>query len=209
MRSDIDDFVQRTAIERLIQGWGLWRDTAQWQRLLACYAPGALMRTTWFDGTATDFVAASQRMASGGGPSVQHFIGASSVALHSDRALAVTRIQLLVRGRLGDTPVDVTCYGRFHDRLVRLNGDWLIERREPVYDKDCLQAVLPQDALFIDPQALALFPAHYAFTAFLQSRGGATITMDLPAPNSPADLALRDADAAWLSAPISATLASA
>jgi len=198
MDTDIDALLRRSAITQLLRGWGLWRDTGDWARLRACYAPGARMRTTWFDGDAGDFVEASRRMAGAGGGSVQHFIGASVIESTDDRALAATRIQLLVRGQLAGTPVDVACYGRFHDRLVRHDGQWRIARREPVYDKDILRPVMPDARLEIDAEALARFPAHYRFTAYLQSLGGATITPDLPAPQSAQERQLQADDQSWL-----------
>lgn len=186
------------AITQLLVGWGLWRDTCDWPRLHACYAEGAHMRTTWFDGSATDFIDASQRMAGSGKTSLQHYIGSPVVALQGDRALAISRVELHVRTMLDGVAVDAVCYGRFHDRLVKQDGAWRILRREPVYEKDRLQPVESQHQITLDPVALARLPAHFRYLAYLQSQGGATITMDLPAPLSPAERQLANSDDQWL-----------
>ncbi|MES2187795.1 MAG: nuclear transport factor 2 family protein [Pseudomonadota bacterium] len=198
----------QAAIADVVQGWALWRDSCQWDLLRGCFAPGALIRTTWFDGTAADFVEASIRLAAHGSP-VQHLVGAPVIEWAGpdgdgygsdsrDRAVAETRVELLVRTMLDGVPVDVQCYGRFHDRFVRHEGAWKIAFRSPVYDKDRLQPVDPAATVRLDPARLAALPAHYAHLAYVQSAGGATITMDIPAANTPAYQALHEASRQWL-----------
>ncbi|MES2941787.1 MAG: nuclear transport factor 2 family protein [Pseudomonadota bacterium] len=197
--NELADLLERSRISQLLCGWGLWRDTCDWARLSDCYTADAYMLTTWFDGAATDFVEASKRMAAAGS-NLQHYIGVSNIEINGDRALAVTRVELHVRAQLDATAVDATCYGRFHDRLLRQEGQWRIQSRVPVYEKDAIRAVHPGQELDIDPERLARFPAHYQYLAYLQSLGGATITPGLPAPNSPEEHSLRQSDLAWLDA---------
>lgn len=196
-KNELAELLDRSRISQLLCGWGLWRDTCNWARLIDCYTADARMLTTWFDGSAADFVAASQRMAAAGS-NLQHYIGASNIEINGDRALAVTRIELLVRAQLEGVPVDAACYGRFHDQLVRQDGTWLIHRRVPVYEKDSIRAVHPGHELAINADELARFPAHYRYLAYLQSLGGATITPGLPAPNSQEEQRLREEDSVWL-----------
>ncbi len=203
--NDLADLLDRSRISQLLGNWGLWRDTCDWTRLAQCYTPGATMLTTWFDGSAADFVDASQRMAAKGA-NVQHYIGTSKIDIRADRALAVTRVELLVRAELGGVLVDATCYGRFYDRLLKQHGKWLIERRVPVYEKDFIRAVQPGQDLSMDIARLESFPAHYRFLAYLQASGGATISTELPAPNSPAETHLREEEHAWLTSDSFATL---
>ena len=186
------------AITQLQHGWGLWRDTCDWDRLRACYTTDALMRTTWFDGTASDFLVASQRMASASKGGLQHAISAPVIYGLGKRAVSVTRVVLMVRGEFESVPVDVTCWGRFHDRLVKQDDVWRIQRRIPVYDKDRLDPVRPGDCPRLEATELERFPAHYRHLACMQSRGGATITMDLPEPLSDADRQLMQGDLQWL-----------
>lgn len=198
MSAHLFDSSDLLAITQLQHGWGLWRDTCDWDRLRACYTADALMRTTWFDGTAADFLVASQRMASAGKGSLQHAIGAPVIHGFGMRAVAVTRVTLMVRGEFDGVPVDATCWGRFHDRLVKQDGGWRIQRRTPVYDKDRLDPIRAGDRLVLDAAELERFPAHYRHLACMQSRGGATITMDLPEPLSDADRQLMQGDLQWL-----------
>ena len=181
----------------MVQDWGLARDDGRWDQLRACYTPDAVMHTTWFVGAAAEFVERSTAAARSGAL-VQHFIGAATIALRSNKAVAETRMILLVRGHLDGVEVDVTCWGRFHDRFVKRDGQWRIQKRVPVYEKDRLDAVNPAGRLTLDGEALAAQPYGCRHLVYLQSRGGATIMPDLPVPGSPALARLEAESAAWL-----------
>ena len=192
--------VERAAIGDLLQNWGLWRDRCDWAALRGLYAPGATMQTTWLDGSATDFVDISQRM-SAGATRAQHYIGVPIVKVNGARAVAQTRITILVRGLLEGVAVDATCHGWFVDRLVKQDGQWLILSRVPLYEKDTLAAVDPGVALKLDPALLASFPAAYKHMAYVQSAIGAPVNMALALPgSSEQDKILRDCDE-WLATP--------
>lgn len=192
--------LDRAAITEVLHDWGLARDTGRWDRLRACFAPGASIRTTWFEGSAEDFVERSIASVRNGARA-QHFIGAASIALRGDRAIAETRMVLMVRGRLDGVEVEATCHGRFHDRFVRHDGAWRIAQRVPVYEKDRLDALEPGRALALDAQRLASQPEGYRHIAYLQGANGAHITSGLPTPGSEALAALEAQAHRWLHAP--------
>lgn len=187
------------AIARLLRDWGLWRDTARWEELRQSFAPNARMKTTWFDGTAEDFVDASMR-ASAKGAQVLHAMGPSTIGIRAERAIAETRVTLLLRDQLDGVEVDVTCYGRFVDRMIKQSGRWALLTRTPIYEKDCLVPSRPGRAPHLDESALANYPSGYRHLAYLQSRGGATVQMDIPAHNSDQQRQLYEAGRAWLEA---------
>ena len=187
----------KALVAEALQQWGLWRDLCNWPALKSVYAPGATMQTTWFDGLANDFVNAIERMSAG--PSrAQHYIGTPVIQVQGARALAHTRITILVRGPLEGVEVDATCYGWFIDRMVKLDGQWLIASRVPVYEKDTLLPVDPALTLQFDPVRLASHPAPYKFMAYMQSMAGATVNCDLPLPGSAAHTQLLADSQAWL-----------
>jgi len=197
MSADLAELAERLSIERLLQDWGLWRDTGRWDRLRATYAPGATMKTTWFSGAAGEFVDASMRAAAR--PAVVlHVMGPSHVEIQRDRALAETRVTLLVRDLLDGTSVDVTCHGRFIDRLIKLGDRWAILSREPIYEKDFIMPTRAGTPIHFDEAVLQALPAGYRHLAYLQSRGGARIQLDIPAHNSPEQERLYQQGQAWL-----------
>lgn len=192
-----DHLLDELTVARLLQDWGLWRDTGQWALLRAAYAPDAWMRTTWFDGPAMAFVDASIALW-GKGAMAQHFIGPSTVQVKGDRAIAETRVMLLLRDQVQGVAVDVSCFGRFIDRLLRIDGQWRLLHRVPIYEKDVLTPVDPAQTPSLDRAALAAFPSGYRHVAYLQSQAGAQIVRDLPGHNSEAQHLLYASTAAWL-----------
>jgi hypothetical protein len=188
----------RAAIADAVANWGLWRDTGRWELLRSLYTPDAIMHTTWFVGPATEFIDRSIEAAKRAGARGQHFVGASSIELSGDRAIAETRMVLLLRAPLHGVEVDVTCYCRAYDRFVRYEGAWRIQVRDNIYEKDRLDPVDPSASVRLDPAELARHPYGYRHLAYVQGSGGARVTPDLPVPGSEA-LARLYADAArWL-----------
>lgn len=186
----------RADIVQAVANWALWRDTGRWDRLASLYTADAIQHTTWFVGPAAEFIARIRARASDGRS--QHFVGACSVELNGERAIAETRLTLLVRGKLQDKEVDVTCYGRSYDRFLRTEGGWRIARREMIYEKDRLDPVDPAAVVKLDAAELARYPAGYRHLAFLQAAGGARITPDLPTPGSEALTRLYADGERWL-----------
>ena len=189
--------LDRAAITQVTQEWGLARDTGRWDRLRACYTSDAVMHTTWFVGPASEFVERSMAAARAGAR-VQHFIGATTMDLRDDKAVVETRMVLMVRGLLDGVEVDATCWGRFHDRFVKREGQWRILKRVPVYEKDRLDAVDPTATLSIDRDVLARQADGCRHLTYMQSRGGATIMPDSAVPGSEALARLEVESAAWL-----------
>jgi hypothetical protein len=188
---------ERPAIVDVVAKWALWRDTGQWDKLASLYTADAIQYTTWFVGPASEFIRLARSRAPGGNLS-QHFVGACAVELNGERALAETRLMLLVRGRLGATEVDITCYCRSYDRFVREAGAWRIARREMIYEKDRIDPLSAGHRLEIDELELARYPVGYRHLAYFQAEGGARITPDLPTPGSPALARLYAEGEKWL-----------
>ena len=197
MNAKFDQLTDQAAISQVLQNWGLWRDRCDWDALRSTYAPNATMQTTWMDGPASAFVDVCQRMSAGPARAL-HYIGVPVVTLNGARALAQTRITILVRAPLNGIEVDATCYGWFIDRMVKQEGHWLIQSREPIYERDTLVAVDPGVTLQLDADALASYPPHYKHMAYMQSVVGAPINSDLPLPNSKEQQHMLQACEAWL-----------
>jgi hypothetical protein len=190
--------VEKANIREAVENWALYRDTGRWDELLALYTPDAIVHTTWFVGPAREFVERGKEAAKKGGARGQHFVGAVSVEVNGDRAIAEARVVLLVRAPLQGVEVDVTCYCRFYDWFLRTDGAWRIRMRGGIYEKDRLDAVMPGELINVDPAVLSRFPPAYRHIAYVQSSGGANITMDLPTPGSEALRKLYQDGAAWI-----------
>lgn len=185
-------------VSRLIQSWGFWRDNCEWDALLSAYTDDGRMATSWAELTAVDFVAACRNGMNQTRYTVQHAFGASLITSNGDRALAQTRLTLLLRGQLHEQEVDVTSYGRAYDRLVRTPSGWKIQLRNNIYEKSRIDPVMPGAVLPIDEDRLRMFPEAYRHLAYFQSANGAKVPLDLPRPGSPELEKLIEVGEAWL-----------
>lgn len=173
----------KLAIIEVIQNWAIWRDTGDWVNLRSTFHRDGTMTATWFSGTADDFVAGAKAGWSKGSKSA-HFIGGTAVRVNGQKAIAETRIILMVRDILDGEEVDVTCYGRFYDRFVK-DGTWAILRRGVIYEKDRIDPVRPGAKLILDEVLLKRFPEGYRHVAYVQSQSGLQVATDRPTPRSP------------------------
>ena len=187
------------AIEQVVRHWALCRDTRQWEGLRCCYAPGASVKTTWMVGSAEDFIAASIKGADNPhAPQSLHSIGASSIEVLGDKALAETRMVLMLRAPLDGVEVDITAWGRFVDFFVRHHGRWCIQQRHSIHEKDRMDPVDPAAVIKLDTARLASLPTAYRHITYMQSLQGATITPDLVQHNSPEQALLYQTAQDWL-----------
>ncbi len=115
------------AIAALAQTWALARDSGDWEKLRATAHPDATMTTTWFDGGFDDFIESCQASWSKGSRS-QHFLGGTVAEINGARAIAQTRMAIMVRSALDGVEVDAACYGRFFDRVEKRDGAWRIAK---------------------------------------------------------------------------------
>jgi len=189
----------RQDITELIQNWAFWRDTGEWDSLLAAFHPQGRMNATWYSGPAKEFVAGSRAGWERGGRS-SHFIGGSRIAVRGAKAIAESRMVLMIRAVLEGEDVDVTCNGRFYDRLVKYEGAWRILERHCIYEKDRLDPVRPGARVTLDPALLGRFPEGYRHVAYVQTKRGTRVLDDMPVLRSPAREQLYRDAAAWLEA---------
>ncbi len=159
--------------------------------------PEASITTTWFDGSFDAFVEACQASWRKGSRSL-HVLGGTTAQILGARALAQTRMAIMVRSKLEGIEVDAVCHGRFFDRVERRDGRWRIARRSVIYEKDRIDPVDPAAKLSLDPELLGRFPEGYRHLAYLQTRNGAQVNPRLPTARGEAlDTLLREARA-WL-----------
>jgi SnoaL-like protein len=194
---NLQSLLDRAAIREAIESWGLYRDAGRWDQLRALYSADGTMQTSWFDGSAAEFVERSMESARRG-TRVQHFIGAATIAVNGNKAIAESRVVILLRAALHGIEVDVTCYARFYDRFVRADARWQISKRVPIYEKDRLDPVNPGSVPILDPAQLARYPEGYRHLAYLQSAGGRPVTPDLHITNGPSLARLYADGASWL-----------
>jgi hypothetical protein len=176
------------------------RDAKDWPLMLDCYHGDARIFLSWIDGTATEFVTRSQRMAEVPGGHALHQNGVTLVQLNGDRALADTSCAILMRRYFDGVECDVAGYCRHRSRVERRDGTWRLLSLVGVYEKNTLVPVLPGTAPKLDEQRLAGYRPSYNFQCYHREQEGNTAFADRPGSDRP-DLveALEEADRSWLS----------
>lgn len=194
----MDDTIRdRLAIREVIESWAIWRDSGDFERLRTCFHHDGRMNATWFQGTADEFIARARDTFSRGGLSC-HALGAISIDVVGDRAVAQTRLTLTSRDTIEGVVCDITCVGRFYDLFERRAGRWAIAERRLAYEKDRADPVVPGTAVAFDQTLLEAFPLGYRHLAYAQTRRGLAVYRDLPGLRGPAIEALYARGSAWL-----------
>ena len=193
----MDDSDDESQIRRLIERWALWRDAGDWERFATVWHPDGVMMATWFQGPWPEFIRVT-REGWAKGVSILHFLGGSAVELAGDRAIAQTKMTISQRGAVDGVACDVVCTGRFYDFFAKRAGRWGLVLRQPIYEKDRLDPVDPSDKLSLDPAILLLFPEGYRHLAYVQTKLGFTVKVDMPGLKGPVVEDLYARGAAWL-----------
>jgi hypothetical protein len=186
------------AIAERIQDWVVFRDSGFWDRLRAIWGPDGLMTTTWFRGTADEFVAHNQHAWGPAVPGAVHMLGGISVDVAGVRAVSQTKMTINVRGAVQDTPCEVSCFGRFYDRWYKDGETWLLAERAVIYERDRLDVLHGAPYPAFDPVILASFPPGYRHLAYVQQAMGINVNNGLPGLTGPAVEALYEKGRLWL-----------
>jgi hypothetical protein len=200
MTSDLTD---RLLIRELVENWAVWRDAGDWDRFRTVWHEDGWMNATWTQGPFEHFI---QMTIEGWarGVSILHFLGGQSVEVNGDRAISQTKMTISQRAPVEGVPCDVVCTGRFYDFIERRDGRWGLVLRQPIYEKDRIDALDPSASLTLDPDLLARFPEGYRHLAYLQTRIGYPVKTDMPGLKGPQVAALYAHGAAWLRGEIAA-----
>jgi hypothetical protein len=167
-----------TDIRSVIEAWAIWRDSGAWEELRSTWAANGRMNTTWFRGSASDFIQAA-REAFMAGTLAHHFLGGSVVYVAGRRATAQTRVTISQRLMLTGTEVDVTCVAVFFDFFAQHEQGWQLVLREPVYEKDRLDSVVPGEVPALDHEVLASLPQGCRHLLYCQMASGLRVRADV------------------------------
>jgi hypothetical protein len=195
-RSEQYDLFELVRLERFA------RDQGDWSALVDSYWPTAVITTTWFRGSASDFAGESRKLYERGGRG-KHTIDPVWARTQGDRALVESLGQILIRMPIAGVECDLTSWCRFFSRVRRGPHGWRLLSFDGIYVKDRLDPVLPnQPHPNLDWELLGRLRASYRFLSYLaHSQPGHSTDQELPGDDRP-DLVqkfYREAED-WLSA---------
>jgi hypothetical protein len=193
----MDSVVDRIAIRELVENWAVWRDARDWDRFRTVWHSDGRMMATWFQGTSEQFIKVSQE-GYAKGVRILHFLGGHTSEIRGSRAIAQTKMTISQRASVDGVLCDVVCTGRFYDFIEKRNNRWGLVLRQPIYEKDRVDPVLPGAIVTLDRELLDSFPEGYRHLAYLQTKIGYLVKRDMPGLDGPASEALYAQGAAWL-----------
>ena len=189
--------IGRLAIREAVENWAVWRDAGDWDRFATLWHPEGVMMATWFQGTGPEFIRVTQE-GWARGVSILHFLGGSAIDVAGDHSIAQTKMTISQRGDVDGHRCDVVCTGRFYDFYQKVDGQWLLRLRQPIYEKDRVDPIESGVKLDLDPEILGRFPEGYRHLAYIQTKIGYKVKKDMPGLTGPAVEALYERGRQWL-----------
>ncbi|MDP1535101.1 MAG: nuclear transport factor 2 family protein [Rubrivivax sp.] len=191
------DMIERLRIREVVENWVLWRDAGDWERFAGVWHDDGVMMATWFQGPASEFIRVS-REGWERGVSILHFLGGTAIDLAGDRAISQTKMTISQRATVEGVACDIVCTGRFYDFFEKRGDRWAIVLRQPIYEKDRLDAIPQGVAPVLEDAVLQQFPEGYRHLAYAQVRIGYPVKRDMPGLKGPEVQALYAKGQAWL-----------
>ena len=189
--------LDKLALRELIDNWAIWRDAGFWEKFRTVWHDDGRMMATWTQGTADEFIEMNKQ-GWAKGVSILHFLGGFTCEIAGNRAVTQTKMTISQRGEVHGVMVDVVCTGRFHDFLEKRDGRWGMCLRQPIYEKDRMDPLVPGTSVPLDKEVLNSFPVGYRHLAYLQSQVGYPVKRDMPGLKGPEVEALYATGSDWL-----------
>ncbi|GAB3459541.1 hypothetical protein GCM10027570_43760 [Streptomonospora sediminis] len=176
------------------------RDRGWWSSLARCYTPEATIQTSWFDGTAVEYIESSKRVF-GHTPS-NHRLGLPVIDVSAPRAIAEVPMTIEMRGTFRGVGADLTAHLRMLHRAEKRDGGWRFAASVAIFEHDTLTPAVPGTAPAPTPDDLEGTRPSYRMLSLWMRERGYTVAADRYGVDRPAELAALYEDAyAWAALP--------
>jgi hypothetical protein len=172
------------AISQLVLAERECRDLGRWDRMKSCFHPDAVVRISWFQGNALDFVDASRDMARRG-VLAKHRLGPVAVRVNGTRAVATLAAIIDIPAEVHGVALMLSSHARVFYRAELRQGEWRLSSFEVFYMRDELTAQIPGDAVPVSAADVAGFRRSYRFMSFVLAQGGYAVRDDLAGEDRP------------------------
>lgn len=177
-----------SAITQLVLAERECRDMGRWDRMKACYHPDGVVRISWFQGNAHDFVDASRGMADRG-VLAKHRLGPASVRINGMRAVATMTVIIDIPCEVRGVALMLSSHARVFYRAEMRRGEWRLCSFEVFYMRDELAARIPGEAVPVGAADVAGYRPSYRFLSFVLAQGGFPVRDDLAGEDRPETVA--------------------
>lgn len=204
MEAAIVHLSDKLSIRELVDRWVISSDSGLWDLFGEVWHADGIMAATWFQAKAPDFVEARRKGFEAGVSIIHANLGHIS-EIRPSRAISQTKMTISQRAEVHGVLVDVVATGRFYDFFTKEDDTWLMVRRQPIYEKDRMDPVVPGASLELDRHLLLRFPPGYRHLAYLQTQIGYDVkTNGMPGLTGPEIDRLYEQGKAWLDGAASA-----
>jgi hypothetical protein len=177
------------------------RDSGDWQRLAQCLHPDAHMTTSWFSGTASEFIKQASQMMEGHHPgdTHQHMMSNPRVTLTGNRAVCEYYLLLHQRRTMDGYEFDFQTWSQCVNLLEKREGVWRISKRSNIYEKDRMDPYVPGSVpqSYFDQMDLSRYPKSMRYHCYRNEKSsGRAPTLILKGTDG--EKAVRNEAQAWL-----------
>ncbi len=183
-RAAIDNAAHISAITQLVLAERECRDMGRWVRMKSCYHHDGIVRISWFQGNAHDFVDASEKMAQRQ-VMAKHRLDPVAVRIAESRAVATLVVTIDIPAVLKGVDVMLSSQARVFYRAEMRDEHWKLFSFEVFYMRDSLAPRLPGQVVPVTAQELSHFRASYCCLAHVLAGQGYTVSNDLAGVDRP------------------------
>ncbi|KAJ6133745.1 hypothetical protein N7523_000067 [Penicillium sp. IBT 18751x] len=182
--TDLDkEALERFKIREICEGWGSYRDAAEWQNYRSMFFDDAYIATSWKQGNIDEFIQASKDGFAKGSSFmyILHRIIGSSVETNPEltRAVCKMKITITCRFTFDGVEMDNEADCRFFFMLEKRQGRWGVCFYTLLFDKDKFIPVNPAKTFHIPEEEVEKFPSGYRYLAWAESKIGTPPKMNL------------------------------
>ncbi|KAI9804619.1 MAG: hypothetical protein M1833_006693 [Piccolia ochrophora] len=178
-----DDVLDRMKVREICEGWGTYRDAAEWRNYRSMFHDDAYIATSWKQGPIDEFVEASKEGFEKGSDFmyILHRIIGQTVDVQGNRAVSKMKVTITCRFTFDGVEMDNEADCRFFFLLEKRQGKWGVVFYTLLFDKDKFVPVNPGHTFTIPEEEVAKYPSGYRYLAWAESRIGSPPKMDLNA----------------------------
>ena len=180
------------------------RDSGLWDTLRECFHLDATLTTSWFTGTADEFVEDSSkkmRIARHEGETQKHVVVNPWVRINGNRAVAEHDLILYQRRLIDGIELDFTTWSRNLNLFEKKDGVWRIFKRTAIYEKDRMDPYKPHEIpeSFYSSINLEGFPSAIRYHCWRNAKVGHGPAPNIVLKNSEREKSVRQEAEKWLS----------
>ncbi|KAL8685616.1 MAG: hypothetical protein Q9218_007649 [Villophora microphyllina] len=175
------DVLDRMKIREICEGWGCYRDAAEWNNYRSMFHDDAYIATSWKQGPIDEFIKASKEGFEKGNEFmyILHRIIGQTVDVHGTRAVSKMKVTITCRFTFDGIEMDNDADCRFFFLLEKRQGKWGVVFYTLLFDKDRFTPVNPDRTFKIPEEEVAKYPSGYRYLAWAEAKIGSPPKMDL------------------------------